>query len=134
TEKIEVAAQQEILLTSGGAYIRIKDGDIQIHAPGKIDIKGSSHSWAGPTAQGYVLPGLPQASDVSRYHEQFHLVDDDGATALPHTQYEIESESGQKWSGFSDADGFTQHIYTDKPESLSLTVYKEVDDGNEEEA
>ncbi|WP_186066208.1 type VI secretion system Vgr family protein [Burkholderia gladioli] len=49
TEKIEVAAQQEILLTSGGPYIRIKDGNIEIHAPGKVDVKGASHAFTGPT-------------------------------------------------------------------------------------
>lgn len=49
TEKIEVAAQQEILLTSGGAYIRIKDGNIEIHAPGRVDVKGASHAFTGPT-------------------------------------------------------------------------------------
>lgn len=134
TAKVEVAADQEIFLTSGGAYLRIANGDIQIHAPGMIDIRGATHSLDGPTAQGYVLPGLPHAGDAPRYHEQFHLVDDDGTTVLPHTRYEIESESGKKWSGFSDSDGFTQHVYTDQPESLSLTVYKEVDDGNDEEA
>ncbi|PCE30339.1 type VI secretion system Vgr family protein [Burkholderia ubonensis] len=130
--KIEVAADQEIFLTSGGAYIRIANGDIQIHAPGKADIKGSAHSFDGPTAQGYVLPGLPHAGDAPRYHEQFHLVDDDGKTVLAHTRYEIESESGKKWSGFSDANGFTQHVYTNQPESLSLTVYREVEDDSEE--
>jgi type VI secretion system secreted protein VgrG len=49
TEKIEVVAKQDILLTSGGAYIRLKDGNIEIHAPGKIDIKGSQHNFSGPT-------------------------------------------------------------------------------------
>ncbi|KVT48992.1 type VI secretion system Vgr family protein [Burkholderia multivorans] len=134
TDKVEIAADQEIYLTSGGAYIRIANGDIQIHAPGKIDIKGATHSFDGPTAQGYVIPGLPHAGDAPRYHEQFHLVDEDGETVLSHTRYEIESESGQKWSGYSDANGFTRHIYTDQPEALSLTVYKEVDDDNDEEA
>ncbi|WP_176331840.1 type VI secretion system Vgr family protein [Burkholderia vietnamiensis] len=134
TANVEVAADQEVFLTSGGAYIRIANGDIQIHAPGKIDIKGATHSLNGPTAQGYVLPGLPHAGDVPRYHEQFHLVDEDGKTVLPHTRYEIESESGKRWSGYSDANGFTQHVYTDQPEALSLTVYKEVDDDSDEEA
>ncbi|KFG97690.1 type VI secretion protein [Burkholderia paludis] len=133
TAKVEVAADQELLLTSGGAYIRIANGGVQIHAPGRIDIKGTTHSFDGPTAQGYALPGLPHAGDAPRYHEQFHLVDDDGTTVLPHTHYEIESESGKKWSGYSDADGFTRHVYTDQPESLSLTVYKEVDDDSDEE-
>ncbi|WP_217591462.1 DUF2345 domain-containing protein, partial [Burkholderia sp. GbtcB21] len=40
TENVDVAAKQEILLTSGGAYVGIKGGNIEIHAPGKIDIKG----------------------------------------------------------------------------------------------
>ncbi|WP_219847858.1 hypothetical protein, partial [Burkholderia multivorans] len=43
-------------------------------------------------------------------------------------------ESGKRWSGYSDANGFTQHVYTDQPEALSLTVYKEVDDDSDEEA
>lgn len=61
TEKIEAAAKQEILLTSGGAYIRITDGNIEIHAPGKIDIKGAQHAFSGPTSIHYPLPPLPQS-------------------------------------------------------------------------
>ncbi|RQH08477.1 type VI secretion system Vgr family protein [Paraburkholderia dinghuensis] len=59
TDKIEAAAKQEILLTSGGAYIRVKDGNIEIHAPGKIDIKGSQHSFAGPAQLSSTLPAMP---------------------------------------------------------------------------
>ncbi|MGQ7940048.1 type VI secretion system Vgr family protein [Paraburkholderia sp. D1E] len=59
TEKIEAAAKQEILLTAGGAYIRVKDGNIEIHAPGKVDIKGSQHSFAGPTQMSTALPAMP---------------------------------------------------------------------------
>jgi type VI secretion system secreted protein VgrG len=60
TENVEAAAKQEILLTSSGAYIRIKDGNIEIHAPGKIDVKGGQHSFAGPTNLETPLPVLPQ--------------------------------------------------------------------------
>ncbi|MDR6386138.1 type VI secretion system Vgr family protein [Paraburkholderia caribensis] len=60
TENIEAVAKQEVLLTSGGAYIRIKDGGIEIHAPGKIDIKGAQHSFAGPASLETPLPVLPQ--------------------------------------------------------------------------
>ncbi|WP_043229656.1 DUF2345 domain-containing protein, partial [Burkholderia glumae] len=56
TERIEVAADQGILLTSGGAYIRIAGGNIEIHAPGKVDVKGASHVFAGPASMGYPLP------------------------------------------------------------------------------
>ncbi|WP_043221168.1 DUF2345 domain-containing protein, partial [Burkholderia gladioli] len=50
TESVEAIAKQEILLTSGGAYIRISGGNIEIHAPGKIDIKGTTHNFSGPTS------------------------------------------------------------------------------------
>ncbi|WP_176051194.1 type VI secretion system Vgr family protein [Burkholderia sp. BCC1644] len=59
TENVDVAAKQEILLTSGGAYIRIKGGNIEIHAPGKIDFKGAQHEFAGPTSMPYPLPAMP---------------------------------------------------------------------------
>ncbi|CAB3809561.1 hypothetical protein LMG28688_07017 [Paraburkholderia caffeinitolerans] len=67
TENIEAAAKQEILLTSGGAYIRIKGGNIEIHAPGKIDIKGAQHSFAGPTQMPYVYPDFPQSLSSSHW-------------------------------------------------------------------
>jgi type VI secretion system secreted protein VgrG len=58
TEKIQAAAQQEILLTSGGAYIRIKDGNIEIHAPGKLDFKGADHAFSGPTRMDVTNPAF----------------------------------------------------------------------------
>ncbi|WP_154606806.1 DUF2345 domain-containing protein, partial [Pseudomonas syringae] len=59
---IEIAAQEGILLTSGGAYIRIKDGDIEIHAPGTIDIKGAKKTLSGPTQLNRNHPAWPESS------------------------------------------------------------------------
>ncbi|MBU9618812.1 type VI secretion system Vgr family protein [Burkholderia multivorans] len=59
TEHVDVAAKQEVLLTSGGAYIRIKGGNIEIHAPGKVDFKGAQHQFSGPTSMPYPLPAMP---------------------------------------------------------------------------
>ena len=49
TDAVKLAAQREILLTSGGAYIRIKDGNIEMHAPGTMDVKGGKRLFNGPT-------------------------------------------------------------------------------------
>jgi type VI secretion system secreted protein VgrG len=59
-DKVEVAAEKEILLTSGGAYIKIKDGHIYMHAPGIIEFKASSFPFKGPTALNvnYDLPKM----------------------------------------------------------------------------
>ncbi|AXE94788.1 type VI secretion system Vgr family protein [Paraburkholderia terricola] len=61
TGKIETAAKDEILLSSGGAYIRMTGGNIEIHAPGRIDIKGAQHSFSGPASHPYKLPIMPQS-------------------------------------------------------------------------
>ncbi|WP_293931948.1 type VI secretion system Vgr family protein [Iodobacter sp.] len=49
-ENAEITAGNELLFTSGGGYIRIKDGNIEIHCPGEISIKGGEHEISGPTS------------------------------------------------------------------------------------
>ncbi|UVS90003.1 type VI secretion system Vgr family protein [Burkholderia glumae] len=56
TDQVQLAADQGILLTSGGGYIRLSGGNIEIHTPGKVDVKGASHVFAGPASMGYPLP------------------------------------------------------------------------------
>ena len=72
TENIEAAAHEEILFTSGGAYIRLKDGNIEIHAPGSIDIKGSQHQFNGPAQTSYTLPALPTSSSTAAMQYLYH--------------------------------------------------------------
>lgn len=58
TENVQGAAQQEVLLTSGGAYIRLKGGNIEIHAPGKVDFKGANFPFSGPTRMDVTNPAF----------------------------------------------------------------------------
>jgi len=51
SDAVTVSAQKEITLSAGGAVIRIANGDIQVHAPGKLDFKGSSHVFDGPQSE-----------------------------------------------------------------------------------
>ncbi|SCK08599.1 type VI secretion system Vgr family protein [Vogesella sp. LIG4] len=50
--------KKEVLLTCGGAYIRIKDGKIELHAPGKVSFKGASHDWSGPASTSVPFPSF----------------------------------------------------------------------------
>ncbi|MEX3981840.1 type VI secretion system Vgr family protein [Paraburkholderia sp. EG287A] len=72
TEKVEVAAPNEILLTSGGAYIRISNGNIEIHAPGAIDVKGAQHAFDGPAQRDYPLPPLPTSNYDAAMQYLYH--------------------------------------------------------------
>ena len=62
--KITEVASDEITFSSGGAYIRLKGGNIELHAPGIIDIKGAQHRFDGPAGMSGTLSRLPNALPV----------------------------------------------------------------------
>jgi type VI secretion system secreted protein VgrG len=118
TENIEASAKQEILLTSGGAYIRLKDGNIEIHAPGKVDIKGSQHSFAGPTSLSRSSPTLP--SGGGPYNEQFKIHDKHTGEPAPYVRYRVETAEGKVFEGMTDEQGMTSRIMTSEPNDLKV--------------
>ncbi|NWO57957.1 type VI secretion system Vgr family protein, partial [Chromohalobacter israelensis] len=62
-EKVDLSAAEEILLVSGGAYVRIKGGNIELHAPGKVTVNGATKSFGGPAEMHVDKPVLPEADD-----------------------------------------------------------------------
>ena len=48
-KSVAVAApKKHVLLTAQGAYIKLEGGNIEVHAPGKVDFKASKKELAGP--------------------------------------------------------------------------------------
>ncbi len=56
---MKVQAAKRVLATAGGAYLRVEGGGIQLHAPGKVELKAGVHNWAGPQSAPLQL-GLPE--------------------------------------------------------------------------
>ncbi|PXX27588.1 MULTISPECIES: type VI secretion system Vgr family protein [Burkholderia] len=99
TASIEGVAKQEILLTSGGAYVRIKDGNIEIHAPGKIDVKGGQHAFSGPTSMHKTFKTEGRKADM-----RIRYVDADGN--VPHGEpIRFATEDGTEHSVALDTEG-----------------------------
>ncbi|MCS3806921.1 type VI secretion system secreted protein VgrG, partial [Chromobacterium alkanivorans] len=69
--KVEIAAGQEILLTSGGGYIRLKGGNIEVHCPGEVSVKGASHALTGPASLSTATPTFnkPGMGNLQVIHE-----------------------------------------------------------------
>jgi len=44
------APKKHVLLTAQGAYIKLEGGNIEVHAPGKVDFKASAKELAGPVS------------------------------------------------------------------------------------
>ncbi|QQJ96411.1 type VI secretion system tip protein VgrG [Burkholderia ambifaria] len=120
TEKVEVAASQGVLLTSGGAYIRIQGGNIEIHAPGKIDIKGAQHAFAGPTSAPYDLPALPKGD----LHNKLELnLTDDKLRPVPGAPYKVVFDNGTTLTGKLDANGHA--LLRDVPDGTAQAFFGE---------
>ncbi|MDW5419266.1 DUF2345 domain-containing protein, partial [Iodobacter sp. CM08] len=63
---LSISAKDEVLVTAGGGYIRLKGGDIEIHCPGEVSIKGASHDMSGPASLTPQFVPFVKAKDCSQ--------------------------------------------------------------------
>lgn len=126
---IKIQAKDEILLASGGGYIKLSGANIDIACPATVSVKGASHDFMDAASETAALPDLPGSkisqldeSNPALFDEQFHLVDADGETPLPNRRYRIIASNGQTWEGMTDSDGLTQRVYTRVAMDLSVEI------------
>ncbi len=55
------APRKHVLLTAQGAYIKLEDGNIEVHAPGKVDLKATKKELTGPVS----VCGVDMAMKIS---------------------------------------------------------------------
>ncbi|MGL6009974.1 MAG: DUF2345 domain-containing protein, partial [Shewanella oncorhynchi] len=115
-------AKQEILLTAGGAYIRIKGGKIELHAPGKVSIKGGSHDWGGPQSLNQNLAQMPKSKPPEQNHEQFVVKDKYSGLPMAYQTYQIKLADGSIVHGITDKNGKTERVYTKAKEQIKLIL------------
>nr|WP_080407513.1 type VI secretion system Vgr family protein [Burkholderia ubonensis] len=133
TEKVEVAAEKEVVLTSGGAYIRIAGGNIEIHAPGKIDVKGSAHAFSGPAQRSYPLTSLPIPADMKQFSNRLDLsgldaiAESEGAKHMwAHTPYYVTTATGTVIArGVTDRFGQGERFFTRESEPVHIWIEKD---------
>jgi type VI secretion system secreted protein VgrG len=46
-DAVSIQAKEHVLLTAQGAYIKMSGGNIEVHAPGRVDFKATMKSWTG---------------------------------------------------------------------------------------
>ncbi|MCD4486554.1 type VI secretion system tip protein VgrG, partial [Chromobacterium vaccinii] len=119
-ERVVVNAKQEILVTAGGGYIRIAGGNIEVHCPGTVSVKGASHDLSGPASIDAPSPLLPQ---IGISDQQLHLVHHGTDISMPHTPYRITFSSGKIHEGITDENGLTQRFQSQKHESFDIEVF-----------
>lgn len=121
--EIVLNAAQGITLTSkGGAYIKIKDGSVEIGAPGKIDLKSANILWGGSASLEQALSSV-SVSDPKFHNPMnggFQVLDQSSNQPKPYIPYRIETEDGQIIRGVTDENGYTQAHYGIDPKGIKL--------------
>lgn len=121
--EIVLNAAQGITLTSkGGAYIKIKDGSVEVGAPGKIDLKSANILWGGSALLEQALSPI-SVSDPEFHNPMnggFQIQDQANGQPKPYIPYRIETADGQVIRGVTDENGYTQAHYGVDPKAIKL--------------
>ncbi|MBA8733548.1 type VI secretion system Vgr family protein [Chromobacterium violaceum] len=116
-ERITIAAKEEILMTCGGGYIRLAGGNIEVHCPGTVSIKGAQHNLSGPTSLNYRMPTFGKV-----YSGRFQLQNQKTGEPLIGRAYAIKQAGGRTISGYTDQQGWTMTAMSRQPEGMNLQV------------
>uniref|UniRef100_UPI0004805403 DUF2345 domain-containing protein n=1 Tax=Deefgea rivuli TaxID=400948 RepID=UPI0004805403 len=115
--KVEINAGDEILMGSGGGYIRMKGGNIEIHCPSEISIKGAKHELSGPASLGVDLQGYPSSDP---YDEQFGVKSPDGKI-LKQLPYLLSGAAGVI-KGATGLDGKARRVHSPAEQPLKFEL------------
>ncbi|UFH51060.1 DUF2345 domain-containing protein [Pseudomonas sp. KNUC1026] len=100
-------AEQGITLACRGAYITLKDGCIEIGAPGKVAVRNDNVEWGGSAGKSVSAAPLQQSETV--FHQllkgQFQIIDSATGDPKPEVPYCISAGEGAVAEGSTDAEG-----------------------------
>lgn len=119
TDVIRLAAGKAIELRCGGAIVRIADGGIELHAPGGITYKGSSHQFDGPAS----VPTELKLFKPS-HQAQYVLKDQTDGTLLQRHPYSLRMPDGRTLSSVTNERGETAPVFTQDARDVPLQAFE----------
>jgi uncharacterized protein (DUF2345 family) len=120
--RVEISAPQELVLNCGGAYIRLKDGDIELGAPGNIYLKATHVEKTKGASLNTPASPLP-AGYAAGYTLKDHV-----QAVMPFTRYRVTTQRGDVFNGVTDRDGRTMSVNTLMPGDLRVELPEAVYD------
>ena len=105
-KKMVLSAQEELLLSCGGGYIRIKNGDVEIGGLGKLLIKNSGIQKLGPQS----VESAMKSFSPEEFSEWFVIKNPLSGEPIANQRYQITLPNGEIIKGISDSEGKTSRI------------------------
>ncbi|MNN23733.1 hypothetical protein D3C81_1371390 [compost metagenome] len=125
---VKVNASKELILSCGGAYIKLSGGNIELGCPGNILLKAANVNQTGPASL-----DTPPVTFPKGYSEEFTTTSSKSGTIKPFTTYRITTGEGEVYEGVSGATGATSPIFTSMPSQLKIEYPRNVADSQEGE-
>ena len=114
---VTVAAAKDITMTSGGGYIKMGDGNIDLHTPGTISIKCAKLIIEGGVSISQEFNSWPTTSFDKEVILRLHT--DEPA---PNRKFKLVREDGAVIRGVTDAEGKTGLQKSDLFGNYSITI------------
>jgi type VI secretion system secreted protein VgrG len=114
TGRLHLSAPKEVLIECGGAYIRMKDGEIELGAPGNIYLKSAHVQKLGATSVDTPITPL-RPGYTGRY-----TLKDEAQTPQPFINYQITTRQGAVFTGVTDRQGQTRNVHSLLPGGLKI--------------
>ena len=112
--RVHISAEKELVLDCGGAFIRLKDGDIELGAPGNIYLKAAHVQKLGPASLD--TPTIPLPGGYSGEY----VLKDEAQAPIAFARYRITTEQGEVFTGVTDKEGRTMRAHTLLPGGLKI--------------
>jgi len=106
TSRIEIHAKEEVLISAGGASIKVNASGITSSTSGKWIANASMHLMPGPATSNYVMPHMPK-TDVQKTDLEFRHLTDWGVP-LAGAAYKATLSDGSIHKGMLDAEGIAR--------------------------
>ncbi|MEG1090731.1 MAG: DUF2345 domain-containing protein, partial [Acinetobacter sp.] len=113
--KITVNASEELLLSCGEAYIRLKGGNIELGYPKNILLKSMNVQKLGASSLNTPVEALPRG-----YKGGFTVTSEETGEIMPYVSYRLTTAEGDVYDGISDDNGQTIPVYTAIPSSIKI--------------
>lgn len=112
---VKVNASKELILSCGGAYIKLSGGNIELGCPGNILLKAANVNQTGPATL-----NTPPVTFQKGYSGSFTIRDIESGDVKAFTKYKVTSPEGEVFEGISDSSGKTAPFYSSMPGEMNI--------------